>query len=121
MLGNLPERWTPVTDPTADDLAVRRAFDEAMRNVYTRALREAGYNATVYLRMLTEHGPLDTARRLLASPTISAGFTALWEKGRLDLTVEAVVLRAEFQQFFTDEELDTARQRLEQLGYRPSR
>ena len=90
-----------------------------MRNVYTRALREAGYNATVYLRMLTEHGPLDTARRLLSSPTISAGFTALWEKGRLDLTVEAIVLRSEFRQFFTDEEFETARERLEQLGYRP--
>ena len=96
----------------------RQALDEALRDVYTRALREAGYNATVYLRMLTEHGPLGTAQRLLASPTVSAGFTALWEKKRLDLTVEAVVLRAEFQQFFTDEELETARERLERLGYR---
>ena len=42
----------------------------------------------------------------------------MWEKGRLDLTVEAIVLRSEFQQFFTDEEVETARQRLEQLGYR---
>lgn len=110
-----------MTDPAVDDLAVRRDFDEAMRSVYTRALREAEYNATAYLRMLTERGPLDTARRLLASPTISAGFTALWQKGRLDLTVEAIVLRSEFRQFFTDDELDTAHQRLEQLGYRPPR
>jgi hypothetical protein len=42
----------------------RRAFDEAMCDLYTRAVREANYNPTLYLRMLTEYGPLDTARRL---------------------------------------------------------
>jgi len=106
-----------MTEPNVPSQA-RAALDEALRDVYTRAYREGGYNATVYLRMLTDRGPLGTAQRLLASPTVSAGFTALWEKGRLDLTVEAAVLRAEFQPFFTDEELDTARERLEQLGYR---
>ena len=110
-----------MTEPSADEVEVRRAFDEAMRDIYTRALREAGYHATIYLRMLSEHGPLETARKLLASSTPSAGFTALWEKGRLDLTVEALVLKAEFQQFFTDEELETARERLERLGYRVER
>lgn len=98
-----------------------RSFDEAMRDVYTRAYREADYSANLYLRMLTEHGPLETAHRLLAASTPSAGFTALWEKGRLDLTVEALVLRPEFQVFFGDDELQTARDRLEQLGYRVPR
>lgn len=96
----------------------RHAFDAAMRDIYTRAVREANYTPTLYLRMLTEHGPLETARRLLASPNPSAGFTALWEKGRLDLTVEALVLKPDFQQFFTDDELAVARDRLERLGYR---
>ena len=110
-----------MTEPSADDGDARRAFDEAMRNIYTRAHREAGYNATLYLRMLSELGPLETARRLLASSTPSAGFTGLWEKGRLDLTVEALVLRTEFRQFFTDDELETARERLERLDYRMER
>lgn len=110
-----------MTGPSADRGEVRRTFDEAMRDIYTRAVREAGYNPTLYLRMLSEHGPLETARRLLAAPNPSAGFTALWEKGRLDLTVEVLVLKPDFQQFFTDDELDTARERLERLGYRVER
>lgn len=100
------------------DDETRHQFDDAMRDIYTRAVREANYNPTLYLRMLTEHGPLETARRLLAAPNPSSGFTTLWEKGRLDLTVEALVLKPEFQERFTYEELAVARDRLERLGYR---
>lgn len=88
-----------------------------MRAVYHRAKDEAGYNATYFLGMLAEHGGLETARRLLAATKISDGFAALWERKRLDLTVEALALKPEFQDLFTEEELETARHRLEQFGY----
>jgi hypothetical protein len=54
-----------------------------------------------------------------SAPAVSDGFTALWERRRLDLTVEATVLRKEFEPLFTPDELDTAGRRLEQYGYRP--
>lgn len=88
-----------------------------MQDVYVRAKREAGYNATYYLEMLHRHGGMETARRLLASSAASDGFTALWERGRLDLTVENVVLRPEFESLFTDEERDVARRRLADYGF----
>jgi hypothetical protein len=65
------------------------AFAKARRDVYLRAKTEAGYNATYFLRMLSDHGPIDTARRLITSTQPSEGFTQLWQRGRLDLTVEA--------------------------------
>ncbi len=39
------------------------------------------------------------------------------EYGRLDLTVEAVVLQKPWRDLFTAEELATARKRLQDLGY----
>jgi hypothetical protein len=98
--------------------ALRREFEKAMRDVYTRARDEAGYNATYFVRMLSEYGGLATAQRLLAAPTAAEGFTALWERQRLDLTVEAQVVQPRFAMLFTEEELDVARQRLDELGYR---
>ena len=95
---------------------IRAAFNIAMKDVYVRAKQEAGYNATVYLRMLADHGGLGTAKRLLAAPTISDGFVALWERGRVDLAVENVIIRTEFESLFTDEELDLARARLREYG-----
>ncbi len=92
------------------------AFNLAMRDVYVRAKNEAGYNATVYLRMLADHGGMGTAKRLLASSGVSEGFVALWERGRVDLAVENVVLRSEFAPLFDDHELEIARHRLREYG-----
>ena len=91
-------------------------FDHAMREVYRRAKEEVSYNATYFLRMLEEHGGLDTARRLLREPSVSDGFTALWSAGRLDLTVETQVLKPEFEPLFTRRERLVAQRRLEDPG-----
>jgi hypothetical protein len=92
-------------------------FDEAMLEIYDRAKKEIKYNASYFHRMLLEHGGLVTARRFLHDPDATAGFTRLWEKGRLDLSVEAYVLRSEFRPLFTEEELAAARRRLNEFGY----
>ena len=66
-------------------------FDQEMFRIHERASSEANYNATRFLHMLYEHRGLETARILLHSTNVSEGYTALWERGRLDLTVEAVI------------------------------
>lgn len=92
-------------------------FDSAMFDIYRRAKAEAGYNATRYLQLLSEHRGLKTARILLHAQTVSEGYAALWERGRLDLTVEALVMLPKFSLLFTDEEREIARRRLEEYGY----
>lgn len=97
---------------------LQSSFDEAMLDVYRRALHEAKYNATRFLAMLTEKGGLETARFLIHSPRVSEGYTALWERGRLDLTVEAVITDTDkWQPLFTEDELAICRSRLEDYGY----
>lgn len=107
-----------MSDMDARQLEVK--FDGEMLNIYKRAKKEAGYNATRFLQMLDEHRGLETARILLRAATVSEGYTALWQRKRLDLTVEALVLQSEFAEFFTGDELETARSRLAEYGYRPS-
>ena len=60
--------------------------------------------------MLTEHGGVETARRLL--PQMSDGFTELWKRNRLDLTVEALVVQLKWDELFSDEERQIALSRL---------
>src|SRR3954454_16550238 len=97
---------------------LERDFHRAMTEIYQKAKRETGYNATRILQMVSEIGGLAAARRLLAAPAVSDGFTALWDRGRLDLTVETLVLSEQYQELFTEEEREKGAARL--AAYRRS-
>jgi len=60
--------------------------------------REAVWQAAV------ERSGVETARRLLWRDDVSDGFTMPWELQRLDLSVEAYVLRPEYAPLFTEED-----------------
>src|ERR1022692_1080580 len=96
---------------------MRADFEQAMKDIYVRAKAEANYTASYFIGMLSTYGGLGTAQRLLVPSEVHSGFTALYERGRLDLTVEALVVQPQFAALFTEDELQTAHRRLDQLGY----
>lgn len=108
----------PAQSKNVDSKNREAAFHEAMLEIYERAKTECHYNASRFLQMVGERGGLDTARYLLHATGLFDGFTALWECKRLDLTVEAYVLKPEWQGLFTQDELAIARKRLSDLGYK---
>jgi hypothetical protein len=95
-------------------------FDAEMMDIYRRAKAEARYNARQFCQMLNEHGGIETAKSLLHANTVSEEYTALWERGRLDLTVEALIHdHPAYHPLFTEEERDIARRRLKEYKYPP--
>lgn len=98
-------------------MPIEQDFTEAMFNIYKSARDECSYNATRFLHMLNEHNGLETARILIHSDKVSDGYIALWERQRLDLTVEALILSEPWSQLFTEQELSIARNRLKQYNY----
>jgi hypothetical protein len=93
-------------------------FDAAMMEIYTRAKTEADYPASIFHRMLIEKRGLATAKQLINATSVSDGYTALWERGRLDLTVEAVVHDNEkWHVLFDESELKRAKKRLNEYHY----
>ena len=94
------------------------AFHEAMLNIYRAAKSEAKYNAQRFLQMVVDHGGTEAAHMLINADAVSEGYTALWERGRLDLTVEAMVVNTQkFHSLFTEKELQICSDRLQQYGY----
>jgi hypothetical protein len=111
----------PVGAAVGNRLAVpvtptEKRFHQAMIQLYQDAKRETSYNASRFLQMVSEQGGLATAHRLLAGAQPSEGFTALWERGRLDLTVEHLVLQPEFATLFSRQERELAAERLAAYG-----
>lgn len=88
-----------------------------MLGIYNTAKAECEYNATYFLQMVNELGGLGAAKQLLSKPGFSDGLTALWECGRLDISMEALVVQEQWQSLFTEDELRAARMRLKELGY----
>ncbi len=99
---------------------VSKQFDAVMFEIYRRAKKEAGYNATIFLRMVSDKGGLATAKYLINASRPSDGYTHLFERGRLVLTVEAMVVEnVKWHQLFTSDEIAAANKRLISYGYRP--
>jgi len=67
--------------------------------------------------MVNEYGGVETAHLLLAKDPAD-GFTKLWEKGRLDLSVEALVLKPQFAPLFDEATRQRARKRLADFRYK---
>lgn len=101
-------------EPTADLMADLR---EAMLGIYQRSLRDTGVNHALFHQMIMDRGAHATALHLVHAPKPSDGYTDLFLKKRLDLTVEALVLETKWQPIFTDETRRLARKRLAEYHF----
>ena len=99
-------------------MMLEKQFEQEMREIYMTAKKECGYNASRFLQLLSSKGGVAAAKQLITKPGGTDGFTTLWEHNRLDLSVEAHVLKDRYYSLFTDAEREICMQRLIEFGYR---
>ena len=92
-------------------------FENELKDKMLRAKKECRYNPTRFNQMLSQHGGVETAKRLIgsgiASGNPSDGYTTLYLCGRLDLTMDHSVCTPEYQSLFTSEEINYCKRLLE--------
>lgn len=93
---------------------LERRFDDEMLNLYWRTGRATRYWANYYLRKVRKDGGLRSARFYLAKRGVDDGLAKLAKLGRLDLSVEHLVLEPEFSSLFSHEEKAWASAKLSQ-------
>ena len=79
--------------------------------------REKAAALGLRMRPVADAEALKTAKRCLSSHRESDGFWALADKGRLDLSLEAIAVKKPYTSLFSDEEANTALTRLLEAGY----
>ncbi|MBV1813473.1 HNH endonuclease [Pseudomonas viridiflava] len=97
-------------------MSVEENFHHQMLDIYQHAGTEVGYWANYFLRGVKKHGGLNYARTALEKrkkDSIQKGFQALVDAGRVDISMESLVVRPEFASLFTDGEIAEARARLD--------
>ena len=97
---------------------LEKQFHKEMIDICSKSKKELKYNPSRFLQMVGEIGGVEAAKRVISSNLPAEGFVTLWENGRLDLSVEACVLKHEYGELFTDEERRKCANRLSQYGYK---
>lgn len=91
-----------------DKLALK--FEQELRDKMFLSKKECKYNPTYFIQMLNECGGVATAKTLISKAlqtgNPSDGFTRLYLEGRLDLSMEDSVCKAEYSELFEEYEID---------------
>lgn len=80
--------------------------------------REKAEKIGARMRPVAAEEAMKTAHRCLSGHRESDGFAALADKGRLDLSLEALAISKQFTALFSDDEANNALTRLLDAGYR---
>jgi hypothetical protein len=84
-----------------------------IERVYLPILRRCRFDEQDLLGMVAKMGGLATAKSLLSNKPVQVGFRGLRRRKLLDLTVEHLVIQKPWCDLFSEEELATAKQRLQ--------
>lgn len=93
-------------------------FTSFLREKAAEAERAIRYRPNYFLGMLESDGGHLTVIKLLSANKVSEGFKKLWEYGRLDLSVEALVVESKWRSAFDPILIARAEKRLSEVGYR---
>lgn len=76
------------------------------------------YSPRAFLDMVvSDEDIIDVTRKLIHKEGGTSGFATLYENGRLDLSVEKIILEPRYRQLFDKQDLQAAYDRLSQYGY----
>ena len=89
-------------------------FHEDLINLYTSAVKSCDCQP-ISLSCVVAQGGVLAAKNYLTSNTVRSGLFPLSEYGRIDLSVESLVLRDEYSGLFESDELQEAEKRLNLL------
>ncbi len=82
------------------------------------AARSKAEGLGIRMRPVAPEAALKTAHRTLSGSRLSDGFNGLLGMGKLELSLEALVIDKRFTPLFSDEECNEALTRLLEAGYR---
>ena len=82
------------------------------------AARKTALSLGVRMRPIDDSDAMKQAHRILSGHKESDGFWQLCDKGRADLTLEALAVKKQFTALFSDEEANNALTRLLTAGHK---
>lgn len=98
-------------------MTLSQQFQETLLTACQQAQTQVGCPMTRLMQTITTRGGLETAQDLIRRGRLSDGFDKLEKAGRLEFSLEAVVVQPQFGQLFTDDEVNACYAVLLEGGY----
>jgi hypothetical protein len=99
------------------DISINSELRDKFLEFYKIAQNEYNFSSPIFIRMLNDHGALETARRLSNTATWQNGFDRMAKLGRADLTVEHIILQDKYRKYFTDIQLRNAQAKIDYANH----
>ena len=80
-------------------------------------MKQYGYNPTIYMRMISENGAVNAAKKIVKQDVQSSGFATLIMINKLELSVEASVIKDKYKDLFTDAEIQNSIRKLKEANF----
>ena len=97
--------------------ALKKKLQQEVIKSCEKAEKECGCKMTRLLETIERFGIVRTAQEILRKGRTSDNFNKLVEAGRIELTMEAIIAKAEYAELFTDEEVNKCYDLLCDNGY----
>ena len=95
-------------------MTIKDEFASEIREAINQCY-ELGYRPSRFEEMIATSHPVDVAKAFVVSGDFQSGFKQLKKLGKLNLTVEGLVIKPKYSTLFTKAELEAAKWRLENV------
>lgn len=100
---------------------LKKAFHQEMINLYKKMIKLIKYKPTRLIDYINKYGGYEAAVKYINTESNVQDFAVLWEKERLDLSVEALITSENYRCLFQEEILAFCDRKLKEYSYAPKK
>lgn len=94
------------------DAELKNEFEKELNELVQKIIEEV-YTPKILMKMIRQEGGYNAVKTLMANPGSSYGYLKLGEAGRLDLSIETIVIKEKYKSLFSKVEVGICKARLE--------
>lgn len=108
-----------MTELSTDQL--KKSFHQEIINLYKKIMKSIKYKPTRLMDYINKYGGYEAAVKYISTESNVQDFAVLWEKERLDLSVEALITSETYRSLFQEELVAFCDHKLKEYSYAPNK
>ena len=100
---------------------LKKLFHQEIIDLYKQIIKSVKYKPTRLMDYINRYGGYEAAVKYISTESNVQDFTILWEKERLDLSVEALITKEQYRELFSEDILSFCDRKLKEYSYAPNK